>query len=94
MESCIEQDQTINRNNGDVSTITPDNDQIPIGTPRKIIVNPKNLAIKVAGAAIFGALSIVVSVYTTGILPRATWGIAYFDPVSIIWMPSLFNFWI
>ncbi len=43
--------------------------------------------IQVVGAAIFGALSLVVSSLTTAILPRVPgWGIAYFDPVSIIWV--------
>lgn len=45
------------------------------------------LTIQIAGAAIFGALSLVVSALTTPLLPRVPgWGIAYFDPVSIIWV--------
>lgn len=45
------------------------------------------LTLQIAGGAIFGALSIVVSAFTTPIIPRIPgWGIAIFDPVSIIWM--------
>ena len=42
------------------------------------------LTIQIAGAAIFGALSIVLS-FVAAFLPRYM-GFAYFDPVSIIWM--------
>ncbi|MFX0073397.1 MAG: ECF transporter S component [Candidatus Hermodarchaeota archaeon] len=43
--------------------------------------------VQIAGAAIFGALSIVISALTTPIIPRIPgWGMAIFDPVSIIWM--------
>ena len=45
------------------------------------------LTLQIAGGAIFGALSIVVSAITTPIIPRFPgWGMAIFDPVSIIWM--------
>ena len=41
----------------------------------------------VAGAAIFGALSFVTSAFTAPYLPRMPgWGIAFIDPVSIIWI--------
>ena len=41
--------------------------------------------VEIAGGAIFGALSIVVGALTAPILPRVPgWGIAYFDPISII----------
>ena len=52
--------------------------------------NRKNITIEIVGAAIFSALSIVLSVY----LPpfRLAWGIAYFDPVSIIWITSFLIF--
>jgi riboflavin transporter FmnP len=59
------------------------------------VVKPSNkrISIKVAGAAIFGAVSIVVSFLTTSILPRVPgWGIAYFDPVSIIWVMAFLIF--
>jgi riboflavin transporter FmnP len=43
--------------------------------------------IQIAGAAIFGALSVVISALTTPIIPRIPgWGMAIFDPVSIIWI--------
>lgn len=44
------------------------------------------LTIQLAGAAIFGALSLVVSIFVVPILPRTPQGMAYFDPVSIIWV--------
>ena len=45
------------------------------------------LVLQIAGAALFGALSIVISAFTTPILPRVPgWGIAIIDPVSIIWV--------
>ncbi|MHA1147247.1 MAG: ECF transporter S component [Promethearchaeota archaeon] len=43
------------------------------------------LTIQIAGAAIFGALSIVIS-FIAAFLPRNPQGFAYFDPVSIIWI--------
>jgi len=52
--------------------------------------NRKTITIEIVGAAIFSALSIVLSVF----LPpfRLAWGIAYFDPVSIIWITSFLIF--
>ena len=52
--------------------------------------NRKNLTIEIVGAALFSALSIVLSVY----LPpfRLAWGIADFDPVSIIWISAFLIF--
>ena len=45
------------------------------------------LVLQISGAALFGALSLVVSIFTTSILPRIpVWGIAIIDPVSIIWI--------
>jgi len=41
----------------------------------------------IAGAAFFGALSFVTSMFTTRYVPRLpVWGIALIDPVSIIWI--------
>jgi len=51
-----------------------------------------NISLKVASAAIFSALSMVVSIFTTEILPRVQWGLALFDPVSIIWILAFFVF--
>jgi len=45
------------------------------------------IVLQISGAALFGALSLVVSAVTTNILPRIPgWGIAFIDPVSIIWI--------
>ena len=45
------------------------------------------LTLEVTGAALFGALSLVLSAFTTSILPRVPgWGIAIIDPVSILWI--------
>jgi riboflavin transporter FmnP len=41
----------------------------------------------VAGASIFGALSFILSAVTAPYLPRMPgWGIAFIDPVSIVWI--------
>ena len=46
-----------------------------------------------AGAAIFGALAAVVAFFTSPYLPRVPgWGIAWIDPVSIIWVACFFIF--
>lgn len=45
------------------------------------------LTLEITGAALFGALSLVLSAFTTTIIPRIPgWGIAIFDPVSILWI--------
>jgi len=45
------------------------------------------LVLQISGAALFGALSIVLSAFLTPIIPRIPgWGIAIIDPVSIIWI--------
>ncbi|KKL25337.1 hypothetical protein LCGC14_2406340 [marine sediment metagenome] len=49
--------------------------------------------LEIAGAAIFGALSIVISVFVTPLIPRIPgWGIAIIDPISIIWITCLLIF--
>ncbi len=50
------------------------------------------LTIQIVGAAIFGALSLVVSLYVVPYLPRTPEGFAYFDPVSIIWVTCFLIF--
>ncbi|MFX1293473.1 MAG: hypothetical protein ACFFD2_01250 [Promethearchaeota archaeon] len=46
-----------------------------------------------AGAAIFGALGAVIAFLTSPYLPRVPgWGIAWIDPVSIIWVICFFIF--
>jgi len=48
--------------------------------------------IQLAGAAIFSALSLVVSVFIVPILPRTPEGMAFFDPVSIVWVACFLIF--
>ena len=48
--------------------------------------------IQIVGAAIFGALSLVFSLYVVPYLPRTPEGFAYFDPVSIIWVTCFLIF--
>lgn len=52
----------------------------------------KKLTIEIAGAAIFGALSIALSYFSTEYIPRVAWGLAYFDPVSIVWIMAFLIF--
>ena len=42
--------------------------------------------IQIAGAGVFSALSILLSVFVTPNLPQTPEGFAYFDPISIIWV--------
>ncbi len=51
-----------------------------------------SLVIKITGGAIFSAISLVLSLLTTEFLPRFAWGLAWFDPVSVIWVLSFFVF--
>ena len=45
------------------------------------------LVLQIAGAALFGALSIVFAAFVTPFVPRVPgWFIAIIDPVSIIWV--------
>lgn len=47
----------------------------------------------VAVSAVFGGLSFVLSALTTSFLPRVPgWGIAFIDPVSIIWVTAYLLF--
>ncbi|MFX1339189.1 MAG: hypothetical protein ACFFDK_11320 [Promethearchaeota archaeon] len=50
------------------------------------------LTIQLVGAAIFSALSLVISVFIVPILPRTPEGMAFFDPVSIIWVACFLIF--
>ena len=47
---------------------------------------------QIVGAAIFGALSLILSLYVVPYLPRTPEGFAYFDPVSIIWFTCFLIF--
>ena len=49
--------------------------------------------LKIAGAAIFGALSLIMSAFLTPILARIPgWQIAIFDPISIVWITCFLIF--
>jgi len=48
--------------------------------------------IQIVGGAVFGALSLVLSLYVVPYLPRTPQGFAYFDPVSIIWVTCFLIF--
>lgn len=48
--------------------------------------------IQIVGGAIFGALSLVFSLYVVPYLPRTPEGFAFFDPVSIIWVTCFLIF--
>jgi len=50
------------------------------------------LTLQIVGAAIFGALSLILSLFVVPYLPRTPQGFAYFDPVSIIWFTCFLIF--
>lgn len=50
-----------------------------------VMSKKSRLTLQIAGGAIFGALSLVLS-FLAAFLPRTPEGLAYFDPVSIIWV--------
>ena len=52
----------------------------------------KNKSVILAGTAIFGALSIIISFEATFIPRIPGWGIALFDPISIIWIACFLVF--
>jgi riboflavin transporter FmnP len=52
-----------------------------------VMSKSSRIVLQISGAALFGALSLVISAVTTNIVPRIPgWGIAFIDPVSIIWV--------
>jgi riboflavin transporter FmnP len=51
-----------------------------------------NITLQLVGAALFGALSLVFSAFVTPIIPRLPFGIAFFDPVSILWITCFLFF--
>ncbi|MHA1340932.1 MAG: hypothetical protein ACTSRZ_13330 [Promethearchaeota archaeon] len=62
------------------------------GANRVIIAKPKKkFSLIVASSAIFSGLSLALS-QLAPILPRIQWGLALFDPVSIIWIMAFFLF--
>ena len=48
--------------------------------------------LQIVGAAIFSALSLIISLYIVPFLPRTPEGFAYFDPISIIWVTCFLIF--
>ncbi|MHA1987890.1 MAG: hypothetical protein ACW98D_14740 [Promethearchaeota archaeon] len=67
--------------------------EIKPGETEVIRSNSSQLIIEMAGAGIFGALSIVVGAVLAPNIPRiAGWFIAIVDPISIIWIACLFIF--
>ena len=48
--------------------------------------------LQISGAALFGALSLVLSIFVVPYLPRTPEGFAYFDPVSIVWVTCFLIF--
>ena len=56
------------------------------------ISKKSQFTIQLAGGAIFGALSLVVSIFVLPFLPRTPQGMAYFDPVSIVWVTCFLIF--
>ncbi len=53
------------------------------GQPRQ---GTRRLSIEVAAAGTFTAISVIISPIITPVVPRLPWGIALFDPISIVWM--------
>ncbi len=51
------------------------------------LLNKNNITVKIAGGAVFSAISIGLALSISPIVPRVPgWGIAFIDPVSIIWV--------
>ncbi len=49
--------------------------------------------LQIAGAGIFGALSIIISGFVVPFIPRIPgWGMAIYDPISIIWIACFLIF--
>jgi len=57
-----------------------------------VMTKKSQFTLQIVGAAIFGALSLVVSLTIVPFLPRTPQGFAYFDPVSIIWVTCFLIF--
>ena len=51
-----------------------------------------SIVIKVAGAGMFSGISLLLSFVSTRFIPRFGWGLAWFDPVSVIWILAYFVF--
>ncbi len=48
--------------------------------------------LQISGAALFSALSLILSIFVVPYLPRTPEGFAYFDPVSIVWVTCFLIF--
>jgi riboflavin transporter FmnP len=67
--------------------------EIKPGEKETIRSSSSQILIELAGAAIFGALSIVVGTFLAPSIPRiAGWFIAIVDPISIIWITCFLIF--
>jgi riboflavin transporter FmnP len=67
--------------------------EIKPGEKEAIRSSSSQLLIELAGAAIFGALSVVVGAFLAPNIPRiAGWFIAIVDPISIIWVACFLIF--
>ena len=72
------------------SDFTPEDPAVP---QREIPqTSNRRLTIEIAGAAIFSALSIVFGMIDLTILRVPGWYIAYFDPISLIWIMAFLIF--
>ncbi len=64
-----------------------------VGKEKISILSKKTrLTLQIVGAAIFSSLSLIFSLFVVPYLPRTPEGIAYFDPVSIIWVTCFLIF--
>src|SRR6056297_2422482 len=63
-------------------------------TLRNVKESPNNrLTIDIAASAVFGAVSLVLTSFVVPTMPRvAGWQIAFFDPVSLIWITAFLIF--
>ena len=48
--------------------------------------------LQISGAALFSALSLILSLFVVPYLPRTPEGFAYFDPISIVWVTCFLIF--
>ena len=78
-----------------VETVEKDADSLEKRPDEKEVKMSKSAqrTLKIAGAAIFGALSLIMSAFLTPILARIPgWQIAIFDPISIVWITCFLIF--
>ncbi len=77
-----------------ISTEVGESDSNNLGEMRQVSRSSmQKLTIDIAASAIFGAVSLVLSSYVVPTMPRvAGWGMAFFDPVSLIWIVAFLIF--